>query len=124
MGPGTLTVYNALIQYSGQLAAEQQDPAVLKFKNVEEVCESKSITLVVHPAIRLALSGYEETFYMGLRSFQDGSSDGIFFLPLQGSYVRLRFSQRHSSGGCPILRVDPLISDELHRIKAAVATGH
>lgn len=97
---------------------------MLKFKNVEEVCESKNITLVVHPAIRLAMSGYEENFYTGLRSFLKGESDGIFLLPLQGSYVHLIFSQRHSSGGCPILRVDPLISDELHRIKAAVATGH
>ncbi|MBM6583907.1 hypothetical protein ILT44_27270 [Microvirga sp. BT689] len=97
---------------------------MLKFKNVEEVCESKSITLVVHPAIRLALSGYEESFYEGLRSFLKGESDGIFLLPLQGSYVRLIFSQRHSSGGCPILRVDPVIADELQRIKAAVNISH
>lgn len=97
---------------------------MLRFKNVEEICESKSITLVVHPAVRLAVSGYEENFYRSLRSFQDGESDGIFLLPLQGSYVRLKFSQRHSSGGCPILRVDPVILDELQRIKAAVNTSH
>jgi hypothetical protein len=93
---------------------------VLSFDAVEEVCDSKSITLVVHPAIRRAVRGYEESFYIGLRCFLKGEADGIFFLPLDdGSYVRLAFSQRHSSGGHPILRVDPLTSEGLERIKAA-----
>jgi hypothetical protein len=97
---------------------------VLSFESVEEVCESKSITLVVHPAIRRAVKGYEESFYIGLRCFLKGESDGIIFLPLQdGSYVRLAFSQRHSSGGHPILRVAPLSSEGLRRIKVAVNTG-
>jgi hypothetical protein len=96
----------------------------LNFKTVEEVCESKSITLVVHPAIRRVVSGYEESFYIALHDFLKGEADGNFFLPLQDSYVRLIFSQRHSSGGSPILRVDPLISEELQRIKAAVNIGH
>jgi hypothetical protein len=92
---------------------------VLSFESVEEVCESKSITLVVHPAIRRALKGYEESFYIGLRCFLKGEADGIFFLPLHdGGYVRLAFSQRHSSGGHPILRIDPLTSEGLERIKA------
>jgi len=92
---------------------------VLSFESVEEVCASKSITLVVHPAIRRAIRGYEESFYIGLRCFLKGESDGIFFLPLHdGGYVRLAFSQRHSSGGHPILRVDPLTSEGLERIKA------
>jgi hypothetical protein len=51
---------------------------VLSFESVEEVCESKRITLVVHPAIRRAIRGYEESFYIGLRCFlkekQTGSS--------------------------------------------------
>ncbi len=94
---------------------------MLSFESVEEVCESKSITLVVHPAIRRAVRGYEESFYIGLRCFLKGETDGIFFLPLHdGGYVRLAFSQRHSSGGHPILRVDPLSSEELDRIKAAI----
>jgi hypothetical protein len=91
---------------------------VLSFESVEEVCESKSITLVVHPAIRRAVKGYEESFYIGLRCFLKGESDGIFFLPLQdGGYVRLVFSQRSSSGGHPILRVDPITAEGLQRIK-------
>jgi hypothetical protein len=95
---------------------------VLSFENVEEVCESKRITLVVHPAIRRAVKGYEESFYIGLRCFLKGESDGIYFLPLQdGSYVRLRFSQRRSSGGHPILRVDPVSPEGLQRIKTAQA---
>jgi hypothetical protein len=98
---------------------------VLSFESVEEVCESKSITLVVHPAIRRAVKGYEESFYIGLRCFLKGETDGIFFLPLQdGGYVRLSFSQRYSSGGHPILRVDPLSSEGLDRIKVAIRTGN
>jgi len=98
---------------------------VLSFESVEEVCASKSITLVVHPAIRRAVKGYEESFYIGLRCFLKGEADGIFFLTLQdGGYVRLAFSQRRSSGGHPILRVDPLSSEELDRIKATVRTSN
>ena len=51
---------------------------MLSFESVEEVCESKSITLVVHPAIRRAVKGYEESFYIGLRCFLKGETDGIF----------------------------------------------
>jgi hypothetical protein len=94
---------------------------VLSFDAVEEVCESKSITLVIHPAIRRAVKGYEESFYIGLRCFLKGEADGIFFLPLHdGAYVRLAFSQHLSSGGYPILRVDPLTSEGLERIKASL----
>jgi hypothetical protein len=99
----------------------QRGSAVLSFESVEEVCASKSITLVVHPAIRRAVSGYEESFYIGLRCFLKGETDGIFFLPLQdGGYIRLVFSQRHSAGGHPILRVDPLSSEGLQRIKSTL----
>jgi hypothetical protein len=105
----------------GRLAAQTWGSAVLSFESVEEVCESKNITLVIHPAIRSAVKGYEESFYIGLRCFLKGESDGIFFLPLHdGGYVRLTFSQRHSSGGHPLLRVDPLTSEGLDRIKAAI----
>ena len=98
---------------------------MLSFESVEEVCESKSITLVVHPAIRRAMKGYEDSFYIGLRCFLKGETDGIFFLPLQdGGYVRLFFSQRYSSRGHPILRVDPLSSEGLDRIKVAIRTGN
>ncbi|MBM6584201.1 hypothetical protein ILT44_28815 [Microvirga sp. BT689] len=97
---------------------------MLSFESVEEVCESKSITLVVHPAIRRAVRGYEESFYIGLRCFLKEESDGIFFLPLHdGGYVRLAFSQRHSSGGHPILRIDALTSEGLDQIKAAIRTS-
>ena len=98
---------------------------MLSFDSVEEVCESKRITLVVHPAIRRATRGYEESFYIGLRCFLKGETDGVFFLPLpDGSYVRLVFSQRRSAGGHPILRVDPLTSEGLQRIKVAVNGGN
>ncbi len=97
---------------------------MLSFQSVEEVCESKSITLVVHPAIRRAVKGYEESFYIGLRCFLKGETDGIFFLPLHdGGYVRLAFSQRRSARGHPILRVEPLTSEGLDRIKAAVRSS-
>jgi hypothetical protein len=97
---------------------------VSSFKTVEEVCESKSITLVIHPAIRTAVRGYEESFYIGLRCFLKGEADGIFFLPLHDSgYIRLVFSQRHSAGGHPILRIEPATSEGLQRIKAAINSG-
>ncbi len=97
---------------------------MLSFESVEEVCESRSITLVIHPAIRRAVKGYEESFYIGLRCFLKGEPDGIFFLPLQdGGYVRLAFSQRYSAGGHPILRVASLTSEGLDRIKAAIRTS-
>jgi hypothetical protein len=100
----------------------QRGAAVLNFESVEEVCESKNITLVLHPVIRRAVKGFEESFYIGLRCFLTGESDGLYFLPLEtGGYVRLVFSQRQSPGGHPILRVDPLTTEGLHRVKAAVS---
>jgi hypothetical protein len=71
------------------------------------------------------IRGYEESFYIGLRCFLKGETDGVFFLPLpDGGYVRLVFSQRRSAGGHPILRVDPLSSEGLQRIKVAVNGGN
>ena len=95
---------------------------MLSFDVVEDVCESKRTTLVVHPAIRRALKGYEESFYVGLRCFLAGESDGLYFLPLRsGGYVRLVFSRRISSGGHNLLRIDPLTSEGLGRIKASLS---
>jgi hypothetical protein len=94
---------------------------VLSFKTVEEVCESKQTTLVIHPAIRQAIKGYEESFYVGLRCFLAGETDGLYFLPLQtGGYERLVFSKRVSSGGHKLLRIDPLMIEGLARIKASI----
>ena len=56
---------------------------MLSFEGVEEVCGSKSITLVVHPAIRRAVKGYEESFYIGLRCFLKGETDGVYFFPFR-----------------------------------------
>jgi hypothetical protein len=65
---------------------------VLSFDSVEEVCESKRITLVVHPAIRRAMRGYEESFYIGLRCFLKGETDGVFFLPLHDGAMSALYS--------------------------------
>jgi hypothetical protein len=95
---------------------------VLSFESVEDVCESKRTTLVIHPAIRRAIKEYEESFYIGLRCFLVGETDGLYFLPLRsGDYVRLAFSKRLSSGGHKLLRIDPLTSEELRRIKASLS---
>jgi hypothetical protein len=94
---------------------------MLSFDAVEEVCESRQTTLVIHPAIRRALKGYEESFYVGLRCYLAGESDGLYFLPLQGAgYVRLLFSKRVSSGGHNLLRIDPLMKEGLVRIKTSL----
>jgi hypothetical protein len=85
---------------------------------IEEGCDRKEITLVIHPAIRMAIKEYEDSFYVGVRCFLQGEGDGIFFLPLRtGGYVRLSFSSRCSAGGYDILRLDPMHSDDLARIK-------
>lgn len=94
---------------------------MLSFEAVEDVCESKQTTLVIHPAIRRAIKGYEESFYIGLRCFLAGETDGLYFLPLRtGGYVRLVLSKRSSAGGHNILRVDPLTTEGLARIRRSI----
>lgn len=94
---------------------------MLTIAGIEEVCEAKGITLVMHPLVRKAVKLYEESFYIGACCFLANDSDGIYFLPLtNGGYVRLVFSTRRSVRGHSILRVDPAVSDGLARIKAAV----
>ncbi len=96
---------------------------MLSFDAVEDVCESKRTTLVIHPAVRRALRGYEESFYLGLRCFLSNETH-IYYLPLpDGGYERLAFSMRTSSGGHNLLRVDPLVKDGLGRIKASLQAG-
>jgi hypothetical protein len=93
---------------------------VLSLEAVEDLCESMRTTLVVHPVIRRAVRGYEESFYIGLRCFLRGETDGLYFLPLpSGDYVRLLFSKRTSPLGYEILRVDALSWEGLQRIKRA-----
>jgi hypothetical protein len=101
---------------------QQWSSTVLSFDAVEEVCESKHTTLVIHPAIRRAVKGYEESFYIGLRCFLQGETDGLSFLLLQrGGYVGLIFSKRLSSGGRKLLRIDPVTNEGLARIKASLS---
>jgi hypothetical protein len=94
---------------------------MLSLASIEEVCEAKRITLVMHPAIRRALKPYGESFYVGACCFLRGETNGLYFLPLdRGDYVRLRFSKRQSPGGHKILRIDPLTSEGLEQIKRAL----
>ena len=93
---------------------------MLTISSIEETCEAKGITLVMHPAVRRAAKPYAESFYVGVCSFLKGGTDGVFFLPLRGGgYVRLLFSKRRSPKGHPILRLDPATPDGLTRIKNA-----
>jgi hypothetical protein len=94
---------------------------VLSFEAVEEVCEKARTTLVIHPSIRRAVKGYEESFYIGLRCFLRGESDGLYYLPLKsGGFVRLLFSKRLSPGGYAIVRVDPVSRESLERVRRDV----
>jgi hypothetical protein len=89
--------------------------------SVEEVCAKRDITLVIHPAIRKALIGYEEEFSCPAAAFLQGAGRAAYFLPLHGGGdVKLVFSLRYSAGEHLILRVDPARSDGLARIKEAV----
>jgi hypothetical protein len=91
----------------------------LTIADVETACEANDVTLVMHPAVRSAVSPYGESFYIGACSFLRGESDGLYFLPVtKGGLVPLRFSRRLSATGYPILRIDPVASDGLARIKA------
>lgn len=96
---------------------------MLSLSCVENECEAKGITLVLHPAIRRAVHGFEESFSLGAACYLRGESDGLFFLPLDEGYARLRFTKRWSSAGHPILRVDGASPEDLPRIQAAVSAG-
>ena len=94
---------------------------MLSLASIEEVCEAKRITLVMHPAIRRAVRPYAESFYVGACCFLKGETNGLYFLPLEsGGYVHLRFSRRQSPLGHKILRVDPLTSEGLDQVKRAL----
>jgi hypothetical protein len=85
---------------------------------VEEVCQGRDITLVIHPSIRKALIGFEEEFSISAAAFLQGEGRAAFFLPLVGGGdVKLVFSLRYSPGEHLILRVDPARQDGLTRIK-------
>src|SRR4051812_9480842 len=94
---------------------------MLHLASLEEVCDRRGITLVVHPAIRRAVERYEESFYIGACCFLRGETNGLYFLPLDsGGYVRLQFSKRRSAGGYSILRINSLTSEGLNQIKRTV----
>jgi hypothetical protein len=93
--------------------------AVPTLSTIEEGCDREEITLVVHPAIRRAMTGYEDSLYIGMSCCLRGEGDGVFFLPLRsGGYVRLLFSKRCSAGGYEIIRLDPIRPEDLARIKS------
>jgi hypothetical protein len=94
---------------------------VSELKSVEKVCDERAITLVIHPAIRKALTGLEEEFAIRAAAFLRGGRALAYFLPLfGGGDVKLVFSLRYSAGEHLILRVDTERSDGLARIKEAV----
>ena len=90
----------------------------MTLSHLEQNCDAQGITLVMHPTIRRAVRRYEESFYIGVCSYLRGESDGLYYLPLEDGYARLRFSKRTSSLGHPILRVDATTEDGLSCIKA------
>src|SRR5215207_4740145 len=91
---------------------------MLSLASIEEICEAKRITLVMHPAIRRALNPYGESFYVGACCYLKGETNGLYFLPLEGGgHVRLMFSKRRSPGGHAILRIDPVSPGGLDQIR-------
>ncbi len=89
--------------------------------SVEEVCAERDITLVIHPAIRKALLGFEEDFSIPAAAFLQGAGKAAYYLPLQGGGdVKLVFSLRYSAGEHLILRVDTARPEGMHRIKEDV----
>jgi hypothetical protein len=92
----------------------------LTMAGLEKACDAHGVTLVMHPAVRRAVTPYQESFYIGACSFLRGESDGLYFLPVRGGLAPLRFSRRSSATGHPILRFDPITPDGLTRIKTEV----
>ena len=94
----------------------------LTIVELERSCDAHGVTLVMHPAVRRAVTAYGESFSIEACSFLRGESDGLYFLPVaRGGLVPLRFSRRSSATGHPILRIDPITPDGLARIKAEAA---
>lgn len=92
-----------------------------ELKSVEKVCDERAITLVIHPAIRRALTGSEEEFAIRAGAFLRGGRSLAYFLPLfGGGDVKLVFSLRYSAGEHQILRVETERAEGLTRIKEAV----
>lgn len=105
----------------GHTAVDDGGSKVLTISSIEDDCATKGVTLVIHPAIRRAVEGFEESFYIGARCFLRGEADGTYFLPLRtGGHVRLAFTNRLSPGRHLILRVDPITMDGLALIKASL----
>jgi len=93
--------------------------SALTIAGLETACDAFGVTLVMHPAVRRAVTPYGESFHIGACSFLKGESDGLYFLPVaRGGLVPLRFSRRSSVLGHPILRIDPITPDGLARLKA------
>ena len=85
---------------------------------VEAACGERDISLVVHPAIRKALTGFEEEFSIPAAAFLQGEGRAAFFLPLAGGGdVKLVFSLRYSAGEHLILRVETARPEGLARVK-------
>ena len=93
---------------------------MLGVARIEQLCQAKGITLVMHPAVRRAVKCYEESFYISVCSYLRRETDGLYCLLLDnGGYVRLLFSKRRSPGGHPILRIEPLSPGALDQIRRA-----
>ena len=94
---------------------------MLTIDDIEESCARRRMTLVLHPAIRRAIRGYEESLQIGLRAFLEDEAEARFYLPVEGGgYAQLAFSTRRSPSGHLILRIDPRDPAELKRIKLSL----
>lgn len=94
-------------------------------ETIEETCESQQVTFVIHPVIRQAITGYEESLYIGLRWLPRRRGGRALFPPLRNKgHERLVFSKRVSPGGHALLRIEPVTAESLVRIKASVGNVH
>src|ERR687893_601542 len=88
---------------------------MLSLASIEEVCEAKRITLVMHPAIRRALKPYGESFYVGACCFLRGETNGLYFLPPDtGDYLCLPGLREVVI--VPAYRVERLRREQAHNV--------
>ena len=67
--------------------------AVPTLSTIEDECDCKEVTLVLHPAIRSAIKEFEDSFYIGVRCFSPAKVMTSFSFPREWAATSAHCSQ-------------------------------